>query len=71
MIEMPRLVLTIAASMALASCGKAAAITPDPSNPAHCIAAFNYGSYWFSLAPRNSEKIAWMMAQAKYEAIKI
>ena len=68
---MHRLVLAVSASMVLASCGKAEAIAPNPSNPAHCIAAFNYGTYWFSVAPRNSEKIARMMAQAKYEAIKI
>lgn len=30
-------------SMALTACGSAEAITPDPANPAHCVAAFHYG----------------------------
>jgi hypothetical protein len=62
-------------SMLVSACGKAQAIAPDSTNPAHCIAAFHWGAYWFSVTtPKhtpNREKIAEMVAHARYELNKI
>ena len=68
---MLRFILVATASLTLGACGRAGAITPDPANPAHCIAAFNYGAYLLSLPPRQSEGIALRMAQAKFEVGKL
>jgi hypothetical protein len=63
------------ASMMVSACGSAKAVTPDATNPAHCIAAFHWGAYWFgTTTPKhapNRAKIAEMMAHARYELNKI
>lgn len=71
-----RLMVGVAvASLAVTACGKAQAISPDANNPAHCIAAFHWGAYWFGATTSqhspNRAKIAEMMAHAKYELNKI
>ena len=44
---MRTLVLVIASTL-LTACGSAHGSQPDSSNPAHCIAALNYGNYWLA-----------------------
>jgi hypothetical protein len=56
--------------MALAACSPAAAVAPDSQNPAHCIAAFNYGAYWFKVGKR-PEKVTAMVARGIFEMNKI
>jgi hypothetical protein len=40
------LLITLAASVILTGCGKAAASEPDSGNPAHCAAALNMAAAW-------------------------
>lgn len=65
------LVLVIMASMAIGACGKAEAIAPDHTNPAHCIAAFHYGAYWLSHKESYRPKVAVEIAKSIYEMNRI
>jgi hypothetical protein len=56
--------------LALASCNRAGAVQPDSSNPAHCIAAFHYGAYWFKVGNR-PDKVTDMVARGMFEMQKI
>lgn len=62
-------------SVLVGGCGKAQALVPDPTNPAHCIAAFNWGAYWFNLSSPEHvperQKVAEMLAHARYELDKV
>ena len=68
-------VTVAAASLFVSGCSKADATVPDPNNATHCIAAFNWGAYWFSLAsPQHvpdRQGVARMLAHARYELDKI
>ena len=68
---MRRAILLAVASLLLDGCNKAQAGTPDPTNPVHCIAAFNWGAFLFSRKPRQPEGIAVRLAQARFEYGKL
>lgn len=72
---MRRLAFIGMVSLVVSACGTAKAVTPDATNPAHCIAAFGWGAYWFGMTtPKhtpNRAKIAEMLAHARYERNKI
>ena len=68
---MRQIVLVAMASIALGACGKADALAPDPANPAHCIAAFNYGAYWLSHKESYRPKVAVEIAKGIYEMSKV
>ena len=67
---MKRVLIVASVVVALAACGRAGAVTPDSKNPAHCIAAFNYGAYWFKVGKR-PEKVTAMVARGMFEMNKI
>ena len=56
--------------LALVACGRAEALQPDSHNPAHCIAAFNYGAYWFKVGNRPDKATA-MLVRGAYEMNKV
>jgi hypothetical protein len=66
-----RVIIIATSLVSLEGCARADATTPDPTNPVHCIAAFNYGAYLFSQSPREREGMALRLAQAKYEYSKL
>lgn len=51
-------------------CSPAAALAPDSKKPAHCIAAFNYGAYWFRVG-KQPGKVTQMIARGLYEMQKL
>lgn len=57
--------LMVAALMGLAGCNKANAAPADSSNPAHCLAAFNYDAYWLKVG-KKPEKVAEYIARGLY-----
>ncbi|HYU94620.1 MAG TPA: hypothetical protein VE989_00460 [Sphingomicrobium sp.] len=58
-------------SVLISGCSAAhSATTPDSQNPAHCIAAFNYGAYWFRL-DHNDRRVRNMYVRAAYEMEKL
>jgi hypothetical protein len=69
------MIVVAMASMLVSACGTAKAVAPDAANPAHCIAAFHWGAYWFgTTTPKHAPeraKIAEMMAHVRYELNKI
>ena len=67
---MKRVFMVASGVVALAACGQAVAVTPDSKNPAHCVAAFNYGAYWFNVGKRPDKATA-MVARAMFEMNKI
>ena len=67
---MKRAVIVASTVIALVACGRARAETPDSKNPAHCIAALNYGAYWFNVGKR-PDKVTAMVARGIFEMNKI
>jgi hypothetical protein len=61
----------VAALVGLAACGNAGAAAPDSNNPAHCIAAMNFGAYWLSKNSNHAEMVIEARARALFEAQKI
>jgi hypothetical protein len=59
-----RILVLTAASLGLASYGNATPASPD-SNPAHCLAAFNYYAYWFKVG-HEPDKVAHEPARGMY-----
>ena len=53
----------------LSACSAAHSATPDSRNPANCIAAFNYGAYWFKL-DHNERGVRNMRVRGSYEMAK-
>jgi hypothetical protein len=70
-----RWMIVLAGVMLAGGCGQAKALVPDPTNPAHCVAAFHWGAYWFNLSSSKHapqpQKVAEMLAHARYEVAKI
>ena len=69
-VEMKGIFIVASGAIALAACGRAVAVTPESKNPAHCLAAFNYGAYWFNVGKRPDKATA-MVARAMFEMNKI
>lgn len=57
-------------ALALAGCNRAVAATPDPRNPAHCIAAFSYGAVWLRKGA-DLRAVIGVQARAAYEMAKL
>jgi hypothetical protein len=55
--------------LAVSACSAAHSATPDSSNPAHCIAAFNYGAYWLKVA-RDDRGVRHMYIRGAFEMEK-
>jgi hypothetical protein len=67
-----RPLLLVLAPAVLAACAPAAAAAPDSTDPAHCIAAFNYAAFWLKQNERaGPERVTDMVARAIYELDKI
>src|SRR3569833_2804580 len=60
-----RVFLLAAVSTALVSCSNARAANLDSSNPAQCLAAFNYDAYWFKVG-NEPDKVAEYLARGLY-----
>ena len=59
------------AAFSVGACGQAGATAPDHNNPAHCIAAYNYGAFWLSQDASSQPKVAAEIAKGIYEMNKI
>jgi hypothetical protein len=57
--------------VSVAGCGSAAAVQPDSSNPAHCIAAMNFSAYWLGKGNKFPAKVVNVRARGLFEAQKI
>jgi hypothetical protein len=65
-----RNLVVVAALIGLAGCSNATAARPDSSNPAHCLAAFNYNAYWFKVG-HQPQKVAEYLARGLYVLEKV
>jgi hypothetical protein len=54
----------------LSACSAAHSASPDSRNPAHCIAAFNYGAYWLKLGHKD-RGVRNMYVRGAYEMEKV
>jgi hypothetical protein len=61
----------MAAALALVACAKASAAEPDSNNPAHCIAAMNFSSYWLAKGNKYPDKVVEVRARSLFEVQKI
>ena len=63
-------VVSLAVCALLSGCSAAHSAMPDSNNPAHCIAAFNYGAYWFKVGHRD-RGVRNMRVRGAYEMEKL
>src|SRR3954452_5975108 len=57
------------AGCGVSACSPAYSSALDSKNPAHCIAAFNYGAYWFKIG-HDDRRVRNMYVRGAYEMEK-